>query len=105
MSPTNSYSAQKVLFSEELQDENAIENTPNKNMQAMGHIVGFSSFNSHNSRTDKNSHLASHKSNRSNSLRKNMQQFRKSRPNFEPVTRISSRGDSSRREEIRPGAH
>lgn len=42
MSPTNSYSAQKVLLSEDVQDEHAIENTPNKNMQAVGHIVGFS---------------------------------------------------------------
>ena len=84
MSPTsNSYEARQQLLSEEVLEENHMENTPIKNMQAVGHIVGLSSFNSINSKIDLNSQMASHKSNRSNSLHQNMRQFRKSRPDLE----------------------
>jgi len=57
-----------VLLSEEVDDDLAIENTPQRNMQSVGHIVGLSVYGSFQSRTEKSVSQMTAKSNRSNSL-------------------------------------
>ena len=69
----------QVLHSEEVQEEMHTENTPNRNMRAVGHI-GVSSISSYNqihiNRTDISSNQTAQ---RSRSLAKNMRKFVNSR--------------------------